>query len=195
VVPAPDHPEVEDVEMEPAEMEPEATPGPSTALTMDDHPMPDAEDLDDMPTLEEADDDEEFHSLMEDALMETLPEESSTDTSMEGDATPTKPPVEFSRFAMEKPGPSVESPICSKPKPFVLRPPTLPGPAKPPTRGLADGLSETQREAMAQIVAGAMEDLKWKNVLNPFRKPTRSNTKIEGDPTRVYLPTRTSKKK
>jgi hypothetical protein len=160
---------------------------------MDDHPMPDAEDLDDMPVLEEADDDEEFHSLMEDALMETLPE-SSTDTSLEteeGDATPTKPPVEFSRFAMDKPGPSVESPICSKPKPFVLRPPTLPGPAKPPPTGL----TEAQREAVARIAAEAVEDLKWKNVLNPFRRSTRSNTKIEGDPTKVYLPTRTSKKK
>jgi hypothetical protein len=155
--------------------------------------MPDAGDLDDMPILEDAED-EEFHSLMEDALMDTLPSESSSDTSVEEekDSTPTKPPVEFSRFAMEKAGPSNDSPICRKPKPFVLRPPTLPDPAQPPP---LTGLTDAQRAAVAQTTAEAIEDLKWKNMLNPFRKSTRSNTKIEGDPTKVYLPTRTSKKK
>jgi len=189
VVPAQDHldPEPEDVEMEPI-------PGPSAALTMDDQPMPDIEDVDDMPILEEAED-EEFHSLMEDALMDTLPSEdsSSSDTSVEEekDSTPTKPPVEFSRFAMEKAGPSTESPICSKPKPFVLRPPTLPGPAQPPKLTPAQSAAAFQAAAAETL----LEELKWKNMLNPFRKSTRSNTKIEGDPTRVYLPTRTSKKK
>jgi hypothetical protein len=191
---------------------------------MDDQPMPDAEDLDDMPTLEEAED-EDFHSLMEDALMETLPTTDTSsgseeepkeparellieDTSSESEeeppvekdpTTPLKPPVEFTRFALEKARVTSDSPLLVKPKPFVLRPPQLPGPAQvPQTVKLVDTPEfQASLKALQEADRAAAEERKAKGLFsNPFgKKSTRSNTKIEGDPTKVYLPTRTSKKK
>jgi hypothetical protein len=192
---------------------------------MDDQPMPDAEDLDDMPTLEEAED-EDFHSLMEDALMETLPTTDTSsgseeepkgppreppverDTSSESEeeppvekdpTTPLKPPVEFTRFALEKAKMASDSPLLVRPKPFVLRPPQLQGPAQVPQPVMAVDTPEFQArlKAIQEADRAAAEERKAKSLFqNPFgKKSTRSNTKIEGDPTRVYLPTRTSKKK
>ena len=128
---------------------------PIPVLTMGDELMPLApleedDEMEDLPPLEN--EDEEFHSLIEDALLE---EQSGTSESSfeEMDTreaslmlaspekekpkdaiTPQKPPVEFQRFAMVKPGPSVESPICAKPKPFVLQPAKPLGPSPTGTR-------------------------------------------------------------
>jgi hypothetical protein len=175
-----------------------------------------------MPTLEEAED-EDFHSLMEDALMETLPTTDTSsgseeeprgpareppverDTSSESEeeppdpTTPLKPPVEFTRFALEKAKVTSDSPLLVKPKPFVLRPPQLPGPAQVPQPVMMVDTPEFQArlKAIQEADRAAAEERKAKSLFsNPFgKKATRSNTKIEGDPTKVYLPTRTSKKK
>ena len=175
-------------------------------------PLEEDDEMEDLPPLEN--EDEEFHSLIEDALLE---EQSGTSESSfeEMDTreaslmlaspekekekpkdviTPQKPPVEFERFAMVKPGPSVESPICAKPKPFVLQPAkplgptgTKPKPTCPPAT----------RMLVAEAAEELLNSLKTPTLKEIFggRKSTRSNTKIEGDPTREYLPIRASKKK
>ena len=109
-------------------------------------------------------------------------------------ATPTQPPVEFQRFALPKPGPSIPSPICSKPAPFVLKPSKL-DPEKH-ARNLAS-LEKERLEMLAKKKEKEKEKEKEKSTFslkNPFARSTRSNTQIQGDPTREYLPTRTSRK-
>jgi len=151
-------------------------------------------ELEDMPPLE--DDDEEFHSLMEDALMEdaSMEDDREEDVSMasaseleetiqkenetkpEGE-TPTKPPVEFQRFAMDKPGPSSSSPICAKPAPFVMKKSKLQGVAPP-------------KITPSDLVFPPPSFKEW--VMG--KRSTRSTVTIKGDPTKEYLPTRKSKK-
>jgi len=166
---------------------------------MEDEPMP--LELEDMPPLE--DDDEEFHSLMEDALMEdasmedeptedvrvedvsmasaseleeTVQTEESSETNPEG-KTPTKPPVDFQRFAMDKPRPSSSSPICAKPAPFVMKKSKLQGVAPP-------------KITPSDVVFPPPSFKEW--VMG--KRSTRSTVTIKGDPTKEYLPTRKSKK-
>ena len=175
-------------------------------------PLEEDDEMEDLPPLEN--EDEEFHSLIEDALLE---EQSGTSESSfeemdtreasrmlaspekekpKDAVTPQKPPVEFQRFAMVKPGPSVESPICAKPKPFVLQPAKPLGPSptgtkpKPPSPPAARLLEPSE----ADELLNRMKPPTLKEIFGG-RKSTRSNTKIEGDPTREYLPIRASKKK
>jgi hypothetical protein len=152
-----------------------------------------------------------FDSSSEDGTLEDKPKEELPGPSA-STPTPTKPPPEL-RGLIPKPDPKIESPICAKPAPFVLRPPRLPGPAQvpagpswkpappqnPPT---AYDLREARDYAKEQAKIAAKEAKKQRETekktwdLNPFgKRATRSNTKIEGDPTREYLATRKSKPK
>lgn len=105
-------------------------------------------------------------------------------------ATPTTPPpgAVFERFAMPKPGPSKDSPICAKPAPFVLRPSKMGPVTKDPIQKTPEAPS-----LLSRIADNVRRDLDRKAEQRAsVASRTRSKNPSIPDRTGEYLPSRRS---
>ena len=137
-------------------------------------------------TPEPMDDDESKPAL-------TLPDPDDPMGQDTAPPTPTKPPIGFQPFAMPRPGPSI--PVPPPKGPFKLTPSRLEGIQAQATPAAAAAVATapaavTTRPAIVLTAQQRQAVALRKAIAETIANATRSKKKIDGDPIKDYLPTR-----
>jgi hypothetical protein len=98
--------------------------------------------------------------------------------------------VQFQRFALPKP--KALEPEFQKPKPFALKPSAM-GPITGPATSAAAGAAATATASSSSGTSPGLLQRIAQNYHEGVTSRTRSKVQIQGDPTKVYLPTRKGK--